>query len=118
MRDFRELKVWKKAHHLTLASYAATTDFPKEEMFGLRRQIRTAASSIATNVAEGCGRSKGDFGRFLQMAMGSASELEYLVLLSHDLGFIGVDINERLLGAVVEVKKMLASLIGRLTAQV
>lgn len=96
MKDFRDLKVWEKAHHLTLALYEVTRTFPKDEVYGLSRQIRSAAASIAANIVEGCGRSEGDFCRFLQIAMGSASELEYFLLLSHDLALIDVETHERL----------------------
>lgn len=81
MRDFRELKVWQKSHQLTLAIYKATVKFPKDEMYGLTSQIRRASASIAANIAEGCGRNgEAELGRFLQIAMGSASELEYQVV--------------------------------------
>ena len=71
MKDFRDLKVWEKAHALTLACYAATANFPKQEMFGLISQIRRAGSSVPANIAEGCGRrGNGEFHRFLQIAMG------------------------------------------------
>jgi four helix bundle protein len=77
MKDFRDLKVWTKAHELALDCYNVTTSFPKHEIFGIVSQIRRAGSSIGANIAEGCGRSgNGEFQRFLQMAMGSASELE------------------------------------------
>ncbi len=89
MKDFRQLKVWKKAHQLALAVYKATKGFPKEELYGLTSQIRRASMSIPTNIAEDCGQNTdAQFARFLQIAMGSASETEYLLLLSHDLGFL------------------------------
>jgi len=83
MKDFRELKVWEKAHQLTLEVYKATTIFPKDELYGLTSQIRRACASIPANIAEGCGR-RGDaeFARFLGIAMGSASELDYHLLLA------------------------------------
>jgi four helix bundle protein len=85
MRDFRELKVWHKAHQLTLAVYSATKTFPRDELYGLTSQIRRAAVSIGANIAEGAGKnSPAEFGRFLQIALGSASELEYHLLLSGD----------------------------------
>ena len=89
MKDFRELKVWQKAHQLTLAVYRTTAAFPREELYGLTSQLRRAGSSIAANLAEGCGRN-GDmeFARFCSMAMGSASELEYHLLLAKDLKLI------------------------------
>ena len=82
MKDFRELKVWRKAHELTLAVYQITASFPREELSGLTAQLRRASSSIAANLAEGCGRNgDAELARFCSMAMGSASELEYHVLL-------------------------------------
>lgn len=89
MQDFRKLKVWEKAHDLTLLIYKISKNFPKEEMFSLTSQIRRASSSIPTNIAEGCGRGTDkDFARFIQISMGSASELEYLIWLSIDLKYI------------------------------
>ena len=86
MKDFRELKVWDKAHRVALSVYRATKDFPAQEQYGLTSQIRRAAVSIPTNIAEGCGRNgDAEFARFLDIALGSASELEYLVLLSGEL---------------------------------
>jgi len=97
MKDFRELKVWEKAHQFTLVVYQATTAFPKEELFGLTSQMRRSAASIPTNIAEGCGRgSDDDFRRFLQIAMGSASELKYQLLLAHDLGYFDATEHNRL----------------------
>ena len=89
MKDFRDLKVWEKAHELALTAYAATANFPKQEIFGIVSQIRRAATSIGANIAEGCGRGgNAEFQRFLHMAMGSANELEYHLLLSKDLHFL------------------------------
>ena len=89
MRDFETLKVWEKGHQLTLAIYRATKKFPKEELFGLTRQMRGASASIPTYVAEGCGvTGKAQLGRFLQISMGSASELEYQLIPAHDLGLL------------------------------
>jgi four helix bundle protein len=89
MKDFRKLKVWKKAHELNMLIYKQSKKFPREEMFSLTNQIRRASSTIPTNIAEGCGRgSDKDSARFIQIAMGSASELEYLILLSFDLNNI------------------------------
>ena len=82
MKDFRTLKVWEKSHQFTLKIYSLSRNFPKDELFGLISQIRRASSSIAINIAEGCGRgSDADFARFLQISMGSASETEYLIML-------------------------------------
>jgi four helix bundle protein len=89
MKNFRELKVWGKSHQLTLAVYKATTTFPREEEYGLTSQLRRACASVPANIAEGCGRgSEADFARFLQIAMGSASELEYHLLLARDLNLL------------------------------
>jgi len=86
MKDFKELKVWRKAHEVTLQSYGITRRFPREELFGLTSQIRRSASSIGANIAEGCGRrSDGEMSRFLHIARGSAVELEYHLRLARDL---------------------------------
>jgi len=116
MKDFRSLKVRDMAHRLTLDIYRVTANFPKEELFGLTSQTRRASSSIPANIAEGCGRnSDADFCRFLTIAMGSASELKYQLLLAKDLGFIN-EIYERLETEIVEVKRMLTALIQKLKA--
>ena len=117
MKDFRQLKVWEKSHQLALAIYKVTAKFPKEELYGLTSQVRRASMSIPTNIAEGCGRNTdADFARFLQMAMGSASETEYRLLLSHDLSFLNKEQYDKLNTAVTEVKRMLASLLKTLRA--
>ena len=86
VKDFHELKVWQKAHELTLAVYRVTTPFPREELYGLTSQLRRASASIAANLAEGCGRSgDAEFARYCSIAMGSASEVEYHLLLARDL---------------------------------
>jgi len=117
MKDFRQLKVWEKSHQLALAVYKATKEFPKEELYGLTSQIRRASMSIPTNIAEGCGRhTDADFARFLQMAMGSASETEYQLILAHDLDFLSNNSYEQLHNEAEEVKRMLASLLKTLRA--
>ena len=118
MKDFRKLKVWEKGHHLTLDVYKATATFPKSELYGLTSQIRRACVSIPANIAEGCGR-RGDaeLARFLQIAMGSASELEYHLLLAHDLDLLNSPDYEQLAGEVTEVKRMLTAFIKRLRAE-
>ena len=111
MRDFRELSVWNKSHQLTLDCYGATKTFPRDELYGLVSQIRRASASIGCNIAEGCGRSgNGDFQRFLQLAAGSASEVEYELLLSHDLGYIPSETYVALSAQTIEIKKMLTAL--------
>ncbi len=118
MQDFRRIKVWERAHSLTLRVYRATRTFPGKEIHGLSRQLRTAAASVPANIAEGCGRSgkRGDidFRRFLIIAMGSASELEYHLMLARDLNYLDVSEHQRLEALVFEVKKMLAAFIRRL----
>ncbi len=117
MKDFRELKVWEKAHGMTLEIYRATTRFPKDELYGLTSQLRRASASIPTNIAEGCGRgSDADFARFAQIAMGSASEVEYLLLLAHDLGYIDEAIHQTLTLQATEIKRMLTGLLQKLRA--
>ena len=115
MKDFRRLLVWEKAHRLTLACYAATARFPREELYGLTSQVRRCSASIAANLAEGCGKdSDGELGRFVQIAAGSARELEYHLLLAKDLGFLVTTNYEELGQRVLEVQRMLASLARRL----
>jgi four helix bundle protein len=112
MQSFRNLKVWEKAHAVTLDVYGASRSFPKDELFGLTSQMRRASASIGANIAEGsCRKGDTEFGRFPQIAVGSASELEYHLLLARDLRILAATDYERLSGGVVEVKKMLASLI-------
>ena len=117
MKDFRELKVWEKGHHLALEIYKATARFPKDEMYGLTSQIRRACVSIPANIAEGCGRNgDAELARFLQIAMGSASELEYHLPLSRDLGLVDTANYNHLALETTEVKRMLTSFIQTLKA--
>jgi four helix bundle protein len=111
VRDFHSLTVWKKAHNLTLDVYRETERFPKAEQFGLTSQIRRSAASVPANIAEGCGRT-GDreLLRFIRIAIGSASELEYHLLLANDLHFLAPDSYERLCERTVEVRRMLIAL--------
>ena len=114
MQDFRKLNVWHKAHRLTLDVYSVTRGFPKDELYGLTSQTRRAAASIPANIAEGCGRNGGaDLARFLQIAAGSASELEYHLLLARDLQFLSDPNWQSLSAAVSEVKQMLTSLMRK-----
>jgi four helix bundle protein len=118
LRDFKGLKVWRKAHDLTLAVYQATRAFPKEELFGLTSQIRRSCESIPANIAEGCGRTGGpELSRFLQIAMGSASELEYHLLLSHDLRLLNELQYKHLTNEVTEVKRMLTAFIQKVCSE-
>jgi four helix bundle protein len=103
LKGFRELKVWEKAHLLTLAVYGATAQFPKEELYGLTSQLRRSAASIPCNLAEGVGRSgNAEFARFCRIAMGSASELEYELFLAKDLGLLAGSAYESLESNTVE----------------
>ena len=114
MKDFRSLLVWRKAHELTLDVYQATKQFPSEEKFGLTSQMRRSAASVPTNIAEGCGRgSSPDFQRFLQVAFGSVSELDYQLILATDLAFLTRPTYDDLYTKLVEIRRMLASLIRR-----
>ena len=112
MRDFKTLRVWERSHGLALAVYKATGGFPREELYGLTNQIRRCSYSIPSNIAEGCGRNgDAELGRFLYIAMGSASELEYQLLLARDLGFLGTQNYDGLVEELLEVKRMLNSFI-------
>jgi four helix bundle protein len=115
MKDFRDLTVWQRSHELALAVYRDTQRFPKEELFGLTSQMRRCAVSIPSNIAEGCGRgTDADFARFIQMAMGSASEVEYQLLLAKDLGYLSDSAYESLNAIVIAIKRMSAGLLKRL----
>lgn len=117
MRDFRGLKVWEKSHHLTLQIYKMTRSFPSEERYGLTSQIRRSCASIPANIAEGCGTySDAELARYLQIAMASASELEYHILLAHDLKLITTANYNVLNDEVTQIKRMLTPFIRRLRA--
>ena len=112
MKGFRNLKVWIKSHQLTLDIYKSTQQFPKEELFGLVSQLRRASASIPTNIAEGSGRkSEKEFIQFLSIALGSANEVDYLIELSKDLGFISQEIWTQLDQEINEIQSMLFVLI-------
>src|SRR5512147_2031763 len=117
MKDFRSLKVWEKSYLLTLAVYKATEQFPKHELYALTNQIQRSAVSIPANIAEGCGKdSEAELKRYFSIAMGSASELECLLLLAHELGYLQVDNYQALQNDLVETRKMLNSFIQTLKA--
>jgi four helix bundle protein len=108
MRDFHKLGIWERSHQFTLKVYDATKSFPQSELFGLTSQIRRASSSIPTNIAEGCGRATNkDFAHFLQMAIGSASEVEYELLLARDLHYLNNDDYNILNKEIVEIRRMI-----------
>ena len=116
MGNYNELKVWRKSVDLAIAVYRATADFPGDEIFGLRLQMRRAAVSIPCNVAEGAGRSsKKDYRRFVLQARGSALELETQIVISERLGFIDPPRHDELKNAASEIGKMLNGLLRYLT---
>lgn len=115
MRSFKDLIVWRKAHGQTLDLYRVSRTFPREEQYGLTSQIRRSAASICANIAEGCGRgTPRDFARFVQIALGSASELEYHLILATDLELITEQAVTTLQKSLVDVKRMLTGLVRRL----
>jgi four helix bundle protein len=115
MQDFKKLLVWQKAHELTLRLYGLTATFARDESYGLTGQVRRASSSIPANIAEGCGREGNvELTRFLFIAMGSASELEYHLLLARDLKYLSVGDYESASAEVAELKRMLSTLIRHL----
>ncbi|MBE0663980.1 MAG: four helix bundle protein [Bacteroidales bacterium] len=112
MQDYKKLEVWEKAHILIKEVYMLTVAFPKEELYGLVSQLRRASVSIPTNIAEGAGReSKADFGRYLQIAFGSANEVEYLLLLSYELKYLSQENYKGINAQIEEIKKMLSGLL-------
>lgn len=117
MKDFHELKVWQKAHQLTLTVYQVTAAFPREERYGLTSQLRRCSSSIPANLAEGCGRSgDAEFAPFCSIAMGSASELQYHLLLARDLKLLKPTEHAELSQRATELKRMLTALHQKLKA--
>ncbi|ACB75186.1 four helix bundle protein [Opitutus terrae] len=115
MKDYRQLNTWKHGHAVTLSAYRLTKTFPKEELFGLTSQIRRAASSVPANIAEGCGREgDAELKRFLNIALGSACELDYHILLASDLGYIDAPNAARLAGEILQLRRMLGAFIRRL----
>lgn len=108
MQRFTELKVWQKSHALVLEIYKLTSNFPQDERFGLISQLRRAAASVPTNIAEGSKRSHNrDYARFLNVAEGSLAEIEYLIMLSRDLAFVPGHHAQLLLTEVDEIARML-----------
>jgi len=119
MRNYRDLQVWSKAHNLTLELYRLSRGFPREEVYGITSQLRRSAASIGANLAEGCGRrTSTELARFVRIAMGSASELDYHLLLSRDLGFMNGDDFMRSEAGLTEVRKMLTSFLQSVEEQI
>ena len=118
INDFTEMPVWQKAMDVAEKCFNISENLPRKEDYALTSQLRRSAESISANIAEGCGRgTDADFARFLQIAMGSASELEYHLLLARDLGFLNCLQHEKLNSQVTEVKRMLVSFIQKLKAE-
>ena len=114
MQNYKDLKVWEKAHHFTLSVYKITKAFPKEEIYSLTSQLRRSASSIPANIAEGCGKkSQAEFAHFLNISLGSANESEYFLILSKDLSYLNEDNFIALFTTINEIKAMLISLITK-----
>jgi four helix bundle protein len=109
--DFRKLEVWQVAHKVVCEIYRETANFPKTEAYGLTAQLRRSAASVPANIAEGCGR-RGDaeFSRFVRISLGSATELEYHLLLAHDVGFLSAEPYESLSAQALRIQGMLAGL--------
>ncbi|EDM44988.1 hypothetical protein SCB49_02669 [unidentified eubacterium SCB49] len=115
MRDFRKYTIWELSHQLTLDVYNISNSYPKSEIYGITSQLRRASSSIPTNIAEGCGRdSDKEFNRFLTIAIGSANETEYLIILSKDLNYIDETNFDNLLTQVNVIKRKIHSLKQKL----
>lgn len=118
MKDFRKLNVWEKGHKMTLIAYQITGEFPKQELFGLTSQIRRCSASIPANIAEGCGRvGNTELHRFLQIACGSASELEYHFLLAKDLGYLSQSNYDAVRKDLLDLKRMLVALTRKVGSE-
>jgi four helix bundle protein len=114
MQDYKELIVWQKSHSLVISIYQSLLSFPKDEAFNLVSQLKRASTSIPTNIAEGAGRfTQKDFASYLQIALGSSHEVEYLILLSKDLGFLNLELYSVHSQNINEIKAMLISLIKK-----
>ena len=115
MKDFKKYDIWKLSHVFTLKIYETTKSFPQKEIYGIISQIRRASSSIPTNISEGCGRdSDAEFNRFLTIALGSASEVEYLIILSKDLNYLVEDTFIKLNEDINTIKRKIYTLKQKL----
>lgn len=115
MQDFRNMKVWQKAHAIVLEIYSFSRRFPPEERYGITAQMRRSAVSICSNIAEGCGRGGDrDFAHFLQIALGSANEVQYLMMLARDLELLDRSDHARIDPRLEEVRRMLFALLRKL----
>ena len=116
MKDYKELEIWKKGIMFVLVVYEAIKHFPKDEKFALTDQIKRAAVSIPSNIAEGASRNTTkEFIQFLYIALGSASERETQIIIAEKLGYIKND--QRLLSEITVMRKMLNALISSLKRQ-
>lgn len=114
MQNYKDLKVWGKAHSFTLTIYEVSKSFPKEEIYSLTSQLRRAASSIPASIAEGCGKnSQTEFAHYLNISLGSANEAEYFLILAKDLNFLPNENFEQLFILINEIKAMLISLVTK-----
>jgi four helix bundle protein len=118
MQDFHRLKVWHKAHRLAIDVYRLSEEFPRRDGVALTSQLRRAALSVPTNIAEGAGKlSNAEFRRFLEIALGSASEMLYHLLVARDIGLIEAARHEEFSSRAVEIRRMLSGLIERVRAK-
>ena len=110
-----KLEVWKKAHELTLAVYAVTKEFPKEEQFGLTNQLRRSMASVPANIIEGQARQHAkEFKQFLYIAKGSLAETEYHLFLAKDLAYLTGEKYQELADQMLSIKMMMSKLIKSL----
>ena len=115
MHDFRRLMVWQRARALAVGIDRLTRAFPRRDRGVVGSQLRRAALSIPATISEGCGKSsRKETVRYLQMALGSASETEHHLLMASDLGYMNPDVRERYLGEVKTIQRMLAKLMANL----
>lgn len=119
MRDYKKIIVWEKSYRFGIHIYSATKSFPKEEIYGLTSQLRRAAISIPSNIAEGSRKStQKDFRSFLYNAYGSGAELEVQIMFAKDLGYITTEQSQILLSELSEIMKMLNTLIQKISEEI
>lgn len=117
LRSFKDLKVWQEAHSLTITIYEVTKPFPKEEVFGLTNQIRRAAVSIPSNIAEGFNRiSQKEKVQFYSIALGSLAEVQSQIMVAHDVGYLNSSFFAKIEGQITVVQKLLNALVRKIRA--
>ena len=117
MKNYRELKIWQRSHIFTVLLYQVTKKFPRDEVFALTSQMRRASVSIPANIAEGCGREgDAELKRFLTIALGSACEVDYYVLLAWELGYLDDSSRQSLAAEIMEIRRMLGTFVQKLKA--